>query len=159
LILLKWSETPPFLKNPPKAPASLFNAMINPMVGYGIRGAIWYQGESNRTEPENYQKLLPAMINDWRKKWDVGEFPFYYVQIAPHGKNDVLPNSGFLREAQLKTLTATPNVGMACALDLGEQNNIHPANKEKVSKRLAYLALAETYAIKGFNPYSPILKT
>ncbi len=148
----------PFPKTPPKAPASLFNAMINPMVGYGIRGVIWYQGESNRLEPENYQKLLPAMINDWRAKWEVGEFPFYYVQIAPHGKNEVPPNSAFLREAQLKASTTTPNVGMACILDVGEQNLIHPANKEIVGKRLSYLALSQTYTIKGINPFSPVFK-
>ncbi len=142
----------------PRTPTSLFNAMINPMVGYGIRGAIWYQGESNKGEPEAYQRLFPAMIRGWRAKWEVGDFPFYYVQIAPHGKNDVLPNGGFIREAQFKTATAVSNVGMACALDVGEQTNIHPAHKETVSKRLAYLALSETYGIKGFNPYSPVFK-
>jgi sialate O-acetylesterase len=155
---IKMVSDPSFPKNPPKAPASLFNAMINPMVGYGIRGAIWYQGESNKTEPENYQKMFPAMIKDWRTKWEVGDFPFYFVQIAPHAKNDVLPNGAFLREAQLKTLTTTTNVGMACALDVGEQFNIHPANKEILSKRLAYMALSKTYNIKGFNPNSPVFK-
>ncbi len=154
---IKMASDTSFSKTPPKAPACLFNAMINPMVGYGIRGVIWYQGESNRLEPENYQKLLPAMIKDWRTKWEVGEFPFYYVQIAPHGKNEVLPNSAYLREAQLKTLT-TPNVGMACILDVGEQNLIHPANKEIVGKRLAYLALSQTYNIKGINCFSPEFK-
>ncbi len=155
---IKMVKETPFPKNPPKAPASLYNAMIHPMVGYGIRGAIWYQGESNRFEPERYQKLLPAMIKDWRNKWEVGDFPFYYVQIAPHGKSDLLPNGAFLREAQLNASTAISNVGMACILDLGEQNNIHPANKEIGSKRLAYLALSQTYAIKGINPYSPTMK-
>ena len=145
--------------NPPKTPAILFNAMINPMLGYGIRGVIWYQGESNRTEPENYQKMLPAMIKDWRTKWEMGDFPFYYVQIAPHGKNEVSPNGAFLREAQLKTTALVSNIGMACALDVGEQYNIHPANKEIISKRLAYLALSKTYDIKGINPLSPVMKT
>lgn len=98
------------------------------------------------------------MINDWRARWEVGEFPFYYVQIAPHGKNEVPPNSAFLREAQLKASTTTPNIGMACILDVGEQNLIHPANKEIVGKRLSYLALSQTYTIKGINPFSPVFK-
>ncbi len=156
---IKMVTDPAYPKNPPRAPASLFNAMINPMVGFGIRGVIWYQGETNRPEPENYLKMFPAMIKDWRNKWEVGDFPFYYVQIAPHGINDVKPNTAFLREAQLKTSTIVPNVGMACALDVGEQANIHPANKEILSKRLAYLALSQTYSIKGINPISPIMKT
>jgi sialate O-acetylesterase len=155
---IKMVKDTAYQKNSPKAPASLFNAMINPMVGYGIRGAIWYQGESNRAEPEKYEKLLPAMIRDWRTRWEVGDFPFYYVQIAPHGKNDAPVNSAYLREAQLKVSTSAPNVGMACALDVGEQNNIHPANKEIVAKRLAYLALSQTYNIKGFSPFSPVFK-
>ncbi|MBL7813377.1 MAG: sialate O-acetylesterase [Saprospiraceae bacterium] len=147
-----------FPKNPPKVPTTLFNAMIHPMVGYGIRGAIWYQGESNKWEPEAYQRLLPAMIQGWRNKWEQGDFPFYYVQVAPHGKNEVLPNGGFLREAQLKAASVLPNVGMACVLDAGEQNNIHPANKEAAGKRLAYLALSQTYNIKGLSPFSPVFK-
>lgn len=147
-----------FTKNPPKVPTTLFNAMINPMVGYGIRGAIWYQGESNKWEPEAYQKFLPAMIRGWRNKWELGDFPFYYAQVAPHGKNEVLPNGGFLREAQLKASTALPNVGMASTMDVGEQNVIHPANKEIIGKRLAYLALYQTYDTKGINPNSPTFK-
>jgi sialate O-acetylesterase len=155
---IKMVRDTPYPKNSPKAPTCLFNAMINPMVGYGIRGVIWYQGEANRLEPENYQKLLPAMINDWRTKWEVGDFPFYYVQIAPHGKNEVSPNGAYLREAQLKASTMTPNIGMACILDVGEQNLIHPANKEIVGKRLSYLALSQTYKIKGISPFSPVFK-
>ncbi len=143
----------------PKIPTTLFNAMINPMVGYGIRGAIWYQGESNKWEPEAYQRLLPAMIKGWRAKWEQGDFPFYYAQVAPHGKNDVLPNGGFLREALLKATTTVPNVGMASTMDIGEQNVIHPANKEAIGKRLAYLALYQTYDTKGINPASPTFKS
>ena len=142
----------------PKTPTTLFNAMINPMVGYGIRGAIWYQGESNKWDPESYQKLFPAMISGWRAKWEQGDFPFYYAQIAPHGKNEVLPNGGFIREAQLKSSTAVPNVGMASTMDIGEQFSIHPANKEMIGKRLAHLALYQTYDMKGLSPYSPTYK-
>jgi sialate O-acetylesterase len=142
----------------PRTPTSLFNAMINPMVGYGIRGAIWYQAESNKGEPEAYQKLFPAMIRGWRAKWEQGDFPFYYAQIAPHGKNDVLPNGGFIREAQLKSATAVPNVAMASTMDIGEQFSIHPADKEKIGVRLARLALYQTYDTKGMSPYSPTYK-
>lgn len=155
---IKMVKDTPIVKTPPKAPAVLFNAMINPMVGYGIKGVIWYQGEANRPQPENYQNLLPAMIKDWRNKWAVGDFPFYYVQIAPFGKNDVAPNAAYLREAQLNVSTTAPNVGMACILDVGEQNLIHPANKETVGKRLAYLALSQTYNIKGISCFSPVMK-
>jgi sialate O-acetylesterase len=146
------------VKNPPSSPATLFNAMVNPIAGYGIKGAIWYQGESNRLEPENYEKMMPGLINDWRTKWQIGDFPFYYMQIAPVGKNENPPNSAFLREAQLKASTALPNVGMACILDIGEQNLVHPANKEIGSNRLAYLALSQTYQIKGINGFSPKFK-
>ena len=82
-------------KNPPKLATTLYNAMINPMVGYGIRGVIWYQGESNKWEPEIYQRLLPAMIKGWRAKWEQGDFPFYYAQIAPHGKMRCCPMAVF----------------------------------------------------------------
>ncbi len=145
-------------KNPPSAPSILYNAMVNPIVGYGIRGVIWYQGESNRPEPENYEKMLPGLISDWRTKWQIGDFPFYYMQIAPVGKNENPPNSAFLREAQLKASTALPNVGMACILDIGEQTLVHPANKEIGSNRLAYLALSQTYQIKGISGLSPKFK-
>jgi sialate O-acetylesterase len=147
------------LKNPPQKSASLYNAMVNPIVGFGIRGVIWYQGESNRPEPENYEKLMPGLISDWRTKWQIGDFPFYYMQIAPVGKNEAKPNSAFLREAQLKASTVLPNVGMACILDIGEQNLVHPANKEIGSNRLAYLALAQTYQIKGISCFSPKYKS
>jgi sialate O-acetylesterase len=147
------------LKNPPQKSASLYNAMVNPIVGYGIRGVIWYQGESNRPEPENYEKLMPGLITDWRTKWQIGDFPFYYMQIAPVGKNEAKPNSAFLREAQLKASTVLPNVGMACILDIGEQTLVHPANKEIGSNRLAYLALAQTYQIKGISCFSPKYKS
>lgn len=146
------------VKNPPSSPAVLFNAMVNPILGYGIRGVIWYQGESNRPEPENYEKMLPGLISDWRTKWQIGDFPFYYMQIAPVGKNENPPNSAFLREAQLKASTALQNVGMACILDIGEQNLVHPANKEIGSNRLAYLALSQTYQIKGISCFSPRYK-
>jgi sialate O-acetylesterase len=146
------------IKNPPTSPSVLYNAMVNPIVGFGIRGAIWYQGESNRVEPENYEKMMPGLITDWRTKWQIGDFPFYYMQIGPVGKNENPPNSAFLREAQLRASTVLPNVGMACILDIGEQTLVHPANKEIGSNRLAYLALSQTYQIKGISCHSPKMK-
>lgn len=140
-----------------QTPTALFNAMINPMVGYGIRGVIWYQGEGNINEPQNYQKMLPGLIEDWRSLWGLGDFPFYYMQIAPFDYGQGL-NSAYLREAQLKASTTLPNIGMASILDIGEKNCIHPSNKQAGSKRLALMALEQTYNIKGINGLSPVMK-
>lgn len=141
-----------------QTPTVLYNAMINPLVGYGIRGAIWYQGESNRNEASQYEKLLPGMIENWRSVWGVGDFPFYYVQIAPFDYGPTGLNSAFLREAQLKASTAIPGIGMACIMDIGEKDIIHPANKKAGSDRLAYLALVNTYGKTGFAASGPVLK-
>lgn len=141
-----------------QTPTVLFNAMINPIVGYGMRGAIWYQGESNRNEPQYYQKLMPGLIENWRSLWGIGEFPFYFVQIAPFDYGLGGLNSAYLREAQLKASTAIPNIGMACIMDIGEKDCIHPANKEVGAKRLALLALTQTYGMKGISAKSPVLK-
>jgi sialate O-acetylesterase len=141
-----------------QTPTVLFNAMINPIVGYGIRGVIWYQGEANRNSPKQYEILMPALITNWRSEWGIGEFPFYYVQIAPYDYGRGSLNSAFMRESQLKASTALPNTGMACIVDVGEKDCIHPADKETVSKRLAYLALANTYGLKGFAAQSPVFR-
>jgi sialate O-acetylesterase len=142
----------------PQTPTVLFNAMINPLVGYGIRGAIWYQGESNRNEPTQYQQLIPGLVENWRSVWGVGEFPFYYVQIAPYDYGLTGLNSAYLREAQLKAITAIPNIGMACIMDCGEKDCIHPSNKAAAGNRLAYQALVKTYGKKGFASDGPVLK-
>jgi sialate O-acetylesterase len=141
----------------PQTPTVLFNAMINPMVGYGIKGAIWYQGESNRNEADKYELLLPGMVENWRSAWAIGEFPFYYVQIAPYDYGTTGLSSAFLREAQLKASTAIPNIGMACIMDIGEKSCIHPANKAVGSNRMAFLALAKTYDKQGFTSSGPVL--
>jgi sialate O-acetylesterase len=142
----------------PQTPTVLFNAMINPMVGYGIRGAIWYQGESNRNEADKYVRLLPGMVENWRSAWGVGDFSFYYIQIAPFDYGSGGLNSAYLREAQLKASTAIPNIGMACIMDLGEKDNIHPAAKKTGSERLALLALTKTYGKSGFASSGPVYK-
>ncbi|MCK5729441.1 MAG: hypothetical protein KAH68_00115, partial [Draconibacterium sp.] len=133
-----------------QTPTVLFNAMISPMVGYAIKGALWYQGESNRNEPQHYEKLMPGLIENWRDEWGIGDFPFYYCQIAPFNYGGGI-NSAFLREAQFKASTAIDNIGMACLMDVGEKNNIHPADKKAAGERLAYLALAKTYVMAGFE--------
>jgi sialate O-acetylesterase len=141
-----------------QTPTVLFNKMIAPMVGYAFKGALWYQGESNKNEPAYYEKLMSGLVENWRAEWEIGDFPFYYCQIAPYDYGTSGLNSAFLREAQLKASTAIPNIGMACLIDVGEEHNIHPANKKAAGERLAYLALAQTYSQKGFEYSGPVLK-
>lgn len=155
---VKLPEKKPVENLSQQTPTVLFNAMINPLIGYGIRGAIWYQGESNRNEPKEYQKLMPGLIENWRSLWGIGDFPFYYMQIAPFDYGVSGLNSAYLREAQLKASTAISNIGMACIMDIGEKDCIHPSHKETGSKRLALLALSETYGLKGIPAKSPVLK-
>jgi sialate O-acetylesterase len=142
----------------PQTPTVLYNAMIAPMVGYGIKGALWYQGESNRSEPDRYEKLMPGLIKNWREEWGIGDFSFYYAQIAPYDYGTSGLNSAYLREAQFKASHALPGVGMASLMDVGEKDNIHPADKNSVGKRLAYLALAQTYGLKGIAFSGPVFK-
>jgi sialate O-acetylesterase len=126
-------------------PTALHNGMIAPLVPYGIRGAIWYQGESNRGRAAQYNELFPAMIRDWRAKWGLGDFPFYFVQIAPfHYNGDKDHQPAWLREAQRLALRV-PNTGMAVTMDIGNELDIHPKNKHEVGRRLALWALARTY--------------
>ena len=127
------------------------------MIPYAIKGAIWYQGESNKEEPDKYLKLLPGLVDSWRKAWNIGDFPFYYAQIAPFAYRGGI-NSAFLRESQLNAEKALPNMGMATLMDAGEENNIHPANKELAGERLAFLALNQTYGISGISSSGPTLK-
>lgn len=122
---------------------ALYNGMIAPLVPFAIRGAIWYQGESNTGRPQQYRALFPLLIENWRKVFSVGDFPFYYVQIAPYNYGTVT-QSQYLREAQTSAL-AVPNTGMAVTLDIGNAANIHPSNKQDVGNRLAFWALAKTY--------------
>jgi len=134
----------------PHSPSGLYNAMIAPLIPYGIQGAIWYQGESNAGRAYQYRKLFPTMIKSWWKNWGQGEFPFGFVQLANFmAVKDEPGDSAWaeLREAQTMTL-GLPNTGMAVIIDIGEANDIHPRNKQDVGKRLALWALAETYGRK-----------
>lgn len=144
---------------PHKEPTALFNGMIAPVIGFGIKGFIWFQGESNRHEPELYEKLFPAMVADWRAQWGLGDVPFYYIQIAPFGSTDKTRNGARLREAQLNDMNIIPNSGMAPAIDVGMENDIHFMDKTTLAQRLAYWALGKTYGIKGIQYNSPAYKS
>ncbi|MBP6182126.1 sialate O-acetylesterase [Flavobacterium sp.] len=123
-----------------KDPFVLYNAMLYPLINFTIKGVIWYQGESNAERAYQYRSLFPAMIKNWRNDWKQGDFPFYYVQIAPHqGQN------AEIREAQLMALKIVPNTGMVVTTDVGDAKNIHPIDKQTVGKRLSLLARAKTY--------------
>lgn len=130
--------------------SGLYNGMIAPLVPYAMRGAIWYQGESNasRKEAPLYEELFGTMITDWRARWGQGDFPFLFVQLANYKERQESANAesswARLRESQLKTL-ALPNTGMAVIIDIGEADDIHPQNKQDVGKRLARAALVKSY--------------
>ena len=128
-------------------PTYLYNAMIAPLKCFAIKGFLWYQGESNAGNAEEYMTLFPAMINGWRRIWDQGEIPFIYTQLPNYGTPDSQPeqsNWAEFREVQLKTLSL-PNTGMATTIDLGEEMDIHPINKQDVAKRLALAAFKIAY--------------
>ncbi|MEP7111104.1 MAG: sialate O-acetylesterase [Ferruginibacter sp.] len=128
-------------------PAALYNAMLAPVINYAIKGFLWYQGESNTGRAEEYGKLQPALIADWRNKWQQGLLPFLYVQLPNYMDANYLPSESewaMLRESQLKSLSV-PNTGMAVAIDLGEWNDIHPDNKKAVGERLAIAAQKIAY--------------
>lgn len=130
----------------PNRPGNLYNGMINPLINFAIRGAIWYQGESNAGRAYQYRKLMPLMISDWRAKWGY-DFPFYQVNLANYmARKDQPVDSAWaeLREAQTMT-AALPNNGQAVIIDVGEEKDIHPKDKQTVGARLVMLALAKTY--------------
>ena len=131
-------------------PANIYNGVLKPTIGYGIKGAIWYQGESNAGRAYQYRNLFPLMIKSWRDEWAIGDFPFYYVQLADflaEQKDPVESAWAELREAQTMTMSKLPNVGQAVIIDLGEGQDIHPRNKQDVAARLARWALAKDYGL------------
>ena len=140
---------------PQKTPTVLYNAMMHPLIGYGIKGVLWYQGEANRPNANQYEDIVNAMVTAWRTKWNQGDFPFYFAQIAPfnYGNN----NSAFLREAQLNTSHSLSNAEMVVTLDVGDCTQIHPSKKREVGQRMSYIALARDYGISGFDFKSPTL--
>ena len=143
-------KRPPATPRPPadprrsaRRPSGLYNGMIAPLQPYAIAGAIWYQGEANSGRAAEYQKLFPAMIQNWRQAWGQGEFPFLFVQIAPHKR--ILPE---IREAQLLSWQKVPKTAMAVITDIGNETDIHPTQKEPVGARLALAARAIAYGEK-----------
>ncbi len=141
---------------PQHSPALLYKGMLHPLQHYSVKGVVWYQGESNITKADEYLKLFPAMIKQWRDQWQQEKLPFYFVQIAPFkywGDNPV-----YLREAQLKCMQSIENTGMVVTLDIGDCDYIHPPEKRIVGDRLAYWALAKDYGFEGIAYSGPVYK-
>ena len=138
-------------KQPYQAPAALYNGMMHPLEGLAIKGFLWYQGCSNRHDPEQYKKLQPEFVKMLRKEWNDESLPFYFVQIAPYKHNT--PD---IMWAQAQTLAMIPNSGMAATHDVGERNCIHPARKQEVGDRLAYLALTNDYGLNYIDAKTPV---
>ena len=140
-----------------RCPTALYNGQLAPLVGYGIRGAIWYQGEDNVPRYDYYAPLLARMIQGWRTEWQQGDFPFYYCQIAPFAYDETdwaLYNSALLREQQQMVESMVDNCRMAVLMDTGIKDVIHPRKKRLAGERLAVLALANTYSVKGLPDFA-----
>ncbi|MEG1585296.1 MAG: sialate O-acetylesterase [Bacteroidales bacterium] len=157
-------QKPEDIKEKNRTPTTLYQGMIHPLAGYTIKGAIWYQGESNYDRAHSYAAMFTTMVNGWREKWGQGNFPFYYCQIAPYDYRIITPagkeviNSAYLREAQLQAEKMIPNSGMAVLMDAGLKEGIHPAKKQVAGERLSLLALKNTYGLEGFGADSPVFK-
>ena len=147
-----------YVEDGPNAfPSRLYNAMVAPIVGYTAKGFLWYQGENNAPRAEEYYKLFPAMISDWRQRWNKPDMPFYWVQLANYMLPDDHPsmsNWATLRDAQNKT-RSLPHTGQAVIIDVGEAADIHPKDKKTVARRLARLALHYDYGMREIWAESP----
>ena len=146
--------------NTPNIPTVLYNAMIAPLVPYGVKGAIWYQGESNAGRAEQYGRLLPVLIRDWREKF-ASPLPFHIVQLAGFMAPDETPQNDDwprLRAAQMQTALEVPRTGIAITTDIGNEKDIHPKDKQDVGLRLALSALAQDYGMK-IESSGPVPKT
>lgn len=142
-----------------KVPTVLFNSMIYPLANFTVKGWLWYQGESNRSTADAYKKLFPAMVASWRKLWDMGELPFYYTEIAPYANKEKKGSGVKMRYIQQQAAKEIPNSGMVTIIDAGMENFIHYMDKTTVAKRFSYLALGNTYGIKGISYRSPLYKS
>lgn len=162
---VKLPQAPEDIKSKNRTPTVLYQGMLRPLIGMSMRGVIWYQGEDNYNRASNYADLFSRMIAGWRSEWNQGEFPFYYCQIAPYDygiiteKGVKVINSAFLREQQAEVEQRVPHTGMAVLLDAGSEKGIHPAQKQVAGERLALLALAKTYGVKGVHAASPTYKS
>jgi len=138
-----------------RCPSALYFGQLKPLVGYCIKGAIWYQGEDNVPRFDYYAELLKAMVEGWRSDWKQGDFPFYYCQIAPYDYSLIQwKDSQYLREQQMKAETIINNARMAVLMDAGLEYGIHPRKKRQAGERLAILALANTYGQKGLPEFA-----
>jgi sialate O-acetylesterase len=143
-LLKHWDESDD--PTSPNRPGNLYNGMIAPLKNFPIRGTIWYQGEANHGRGQQYATLFPTLIKDWRESFGVGDFPFYFVQLAPFRYNQKPPEAlAEIWDAQLKTLKSVPNTQMVVTTDIGNLEDINPINKQKVGSRLALIALADVY--------------
>jgi len=148
------------ITKPNSTPCVLYNAKIAPLVNYTIKGFLWYQGESNRKNADAYVSLMPAFVSDLRNKWNIGDFPFYFVQIAPFKYEGADSTSAArLREVQLQNMSDIPNAGMVTTMDIGHPSFIHPVDKATVGERLALWALGATYGRKGFGYAPPVYQS
>lgn len=143
-----------------RTPTVLYNGMLHPLIGYTMRGVIWYQGEDNVPRYKTYADMMAAMVHGWRAEWGQGDFPFYFCQIAPYDYKIInyTVNSALLREQQSKAELMIPNAGMAVLLDAGLEYGIHPRKKNLAGLRLALLALDKTYGIEGITSESPYFR-
>ncbi len=138
-----------------RCPTALYNGQLKPLIGYTMRGAIWYQGEDNIPRYDYYAPLMKALVEGWRSDWRQGDFPFYYCQIAPYDYSLIgWENSQYLREQQAKAETMIGNARMAVLMDAGLEYGIHPRKKRQAGERLALLALGNTYEQKGFPDFA-----
>ncbi len=151
-------ESVDMISKPHRRPGALYNAMIAPIIPFAIKGVIWYQGENNVSRPLQYESLFNALISQWRREWMIGNFPFYYVQIAPYGYTDYLLQASMLRESQYR-VSSIPNTGMVVTTDIGDLTNMHPKNKKDVGGRLAFWALANTYGFEEMEYSGPVFKS
>ena len=138
---------------------ALYNGMIHPLIPFSIRGVIWYQGEANESEGMLYAERMKALVSGWRQLWGEGNFPFYFVQIAPYTYGGSPQKEARLWEAQTVAANTIPNAGMAVINDIGNLKNIHPTDKQDVGHRLALLALAKTYGHKNLVYSGPTFKS
>ena len=138
-----------------RCPTALYNGQLYPLIGYGMKGAIWYQGEDNIPRYDYYAPLMARMVEGWRADWKQGDFPFYYCQIAPYDYSLIgWKDSQLLREQQLKAEALIPNSRMAVLMDAGLEYGIHPRKKRQAGERLALLALSNTYDVKGLPDFA-----
>ena len=139
-------------------PTCLFNGMVAPLIGFGIRGFLWYQGETNVPHPSNYDQLMKSMVSEWRALWKRDSLPFYYVQIAPWIYRANRDSVAILRERQQMAQDEIPYSGMVVSIDKGNEFTIHPPDKTTIANRLLYWALGQTYQMKGIAYQSPLYK-